>query len=92
MKKRLLAVLLACCMAAGMANAVFAAAASSTLPALRRHLPCKGRQGTLAPSARGLRPQAVGERTYRQATIYTTVTSVSQSPVTAYLPLPAGIK
>ena len=23
---------------------------------------------------------------------YTTVTSVSQSPVTAYLPLPAGIK
>ena len=24
--------------------------------------------------------------------LYTTVTSVSQSPVTAYLPLPAGIK
>ena len=24
--------------------------------------------------------------------VYTTVTSVSQSPVTAYLPLPAGIK
>ena len=71
---------------------VFAAAASSTLPALRRHLPCKGRQGTLAPSARGLRPQAVGERTYRQAAVYTTVTSVSQSPVMAYLPLPAGIK
>ena len=46
----------------------------------------------LAPSARGLRPQAVGERTYRQAAVYTTVTSVSQSPVTAYLPLPAGIK
>ena len=46
-----------------------------------------------APSlARGLRPQAVGERTYRQAAVYTTVTSVSQSPVTAYLPLPAGIK
>ena len=40
----------------------------------------------------GLRPQAVGERTYRQAAVYTTVTSVSQSPVTAYLPLPAGIK
>ena len=47
MKKRLLAVLLACCMAAGMANAVFAAdelpataeSAAAIAPATRTRLP-----------------------------------------------------
>ena len=54
--------------------------------------PLQGEARDLGPLCEGLRPQAVGERTYRQAAVYTTVTSVSQSPVTAYLPLPAGIK
>ncbi len=40
--------------------------------------------------------QQVGGRPMAAPTVlgavYTTVTSVSQSPVTAYLPLPAGIK
>ena len=65
---------------------VFAAAASSTLPALRRHLPCKGRQGTLAPSARGLRPQAVGERTVRLPEIFWAMTRFSPSAPSGHLP------
>ena len=49
MKKRLLAVLLACCMAAGMANAVFAA---DELPATAEAADCARRPGPACPGTR----------------------------------------
>ena len=54
---------------------------------------CNGKmrcKGTLAPGMPGPYRSAGGYST--APPLYTTVTSVSQSPVTAYLPLPAGIK
>ena len=44
-----------------------------------RQLPRRGSQGPLAPSARGLPPQRVGERTLRQSEIFRAMAKFSSS-------------
>ena len=60
---------------------------------LRGHLPCEGRLDCrkrcvhpLAPSARGLRPQAVGERTVRLPEIFRAMARFSPSAPSGHLP------